>query len=41
VSTQATDYPRWVATLDTMLSRCSRAEQEQIYVRNAEKFYRL
>jgi L-fuconolactonase len=41
VSTQATDYPRWVATLDDALRGCSPAELRQIYVRNAEQFYRL
>ena len=41
VSTQATDYPRWVATVDGALRGCSPDEFHQIYVRNAEKFYRL
>ena len=41
VSTLATDYPRWVATLDEALRGCSEEELHQIYVRNAEAFYRV
>lgn len=41
VSTQATDYPRWVATLDDALRGCSPDELHRLYVRNAEKFYRI
>jgi len=41
VSTQATDYPRWVTTLDAALQGCSQDERHQIYVRNAEAFYRV
>ena len=41
VSTQATDYPRWVATLDDALRGCSPDELRQVYVTNAEKFYRV
>jgi L-fuconolactonase len=41
VSTLATDYPRWVATLDEALRGCSAEELQQIYVRNAESFYRI
>ena len=41
VSTLATDYPRWVATLDDAVRGCSAAELEQFYVRNAETFYRV
>lgn len=41
VSTLATDYPRWVATLDAALHRCSRDELQRVYVRNAEAFYRV
>jgi L-fuconolactonase len=41
VSTQATDYPRWVATLDAALGGCSRDERHRIYVRNAERVYRV
>jgi L-fuconolactonase len=41
VSTQASDYPRWVSTLDDALRGCSRDELEKIYVRNAEAFYRV
>ena len=41
VSTQATDYPRWVATLDDALRGCSPDELHKFYVRNAEAFYRV
>jgi L-fuconolactonase len=41
VSTQATDYPRWVATLDEALRGCSVDELQKVYVRNAEAFYRI
>jgi L-fuconolactonase len=41
VSTLATDYPRWVATLDRALHGCSPDELHRIYVRNAEDFYRV
>ena len=41
VSTQATDYPRWVATVDEALRGCSSVELEKVYVRNAEAFYRI
>jgi L-fuconolactonase len=41
VSTLATDYPRWVATLDGALRGCSAAQLRQVYVRNAETFYRV
>jgi L-fuconolactonase len=41
VSTQASDYPRWVATLDEALNGCSRDELHRLYVRNAEDFYRV
>jgi L-fuconolactonase len=41
VSTQATDYPRWVATLDDALRGCSPEEMRKVYVRNAESFYRV
>jgi L-fuconolactonase len=41
VSTQATEYPRWVATLDEVLRGCSRDELHRLYVRNAESFYRI
>ena len=41
VSTQATDYPRWVATLDAALAGCSHDERQRIYVRNAERVYRV
>ena len=41
VSTQASDYPRWVATLDEALRGSSPDELHRLYVRNAEAFYRL
>ena len=41
VSTQATDYPRWVATLDEALRGCSPDELQRLYVRNAEDFYHV
>lgn len=39
VSTLATDYARWVATLDEALRGCSPDELERVYVRNAEECY--
>ncbi|MDI1251390.1 MAG: amidohydrolase family protein [Lacunisphaera sp.] len=41
VSTQATDYPRWVRTLDAALPGATPAELRQLYVTNAEAFYRV
>jgi len=41
VSTQASDYPRWVATLDEALSGCTAEELRKVYARNAEEFYRV
>jgi L-fuconolactonase len=41
VSTQATDYPRWIATLDSALKGSSVDELHRLYVRNAEAFYRI
>lgn len=41
VASQATDYPRWVNTLDAALKGCSPDELHKVYVRNAEKFYRV
>lgn len=41
VSTLATDYPRWVATVDEALAGCSPDELHRVYVRNAEAFYRI
>jgi len=41
VSTQATDYPRWVTTVDDALQGSSPDELHQVYVRNAEVFYRV
>jgi len=41
VSTQATDYPRWVDTLDAALKGSSPDELHRLYVRNAESFYRV
>ncbi|MES2697956.1 MAG: amidohydrolase family protein [Verrucomicrobiota bacterium] len=41
VSTQATDYPRWVTTVDEALRGCSPDELHKVFVRNAEAFYRV
>ncbi|HEY1110534.1 MAG TPA: amidohydrolase family protein [Opitutaceae bacterium] len=41
VSTLATDYPRWVATVDEALRGCSAEELQRVYVRNAERVYRV
>lgn len=41
VSTQATDYPRWVNTVDEALKGASPDELHRLYVRNAEAFYRV
>jgi L-fuconolactonase len=41
VSSLATDYPRWVATVDDALRGCTPDELHRIYVRNAEAFYRI
>lgn len=41
VSTQASDYPRWVETLDAALKGSSPDELHRLYVRNAEMFYRV
>jgi len=41
VSTQATDYPRWVRTVDEALAGASPDELHRLYVRNAEAFYRV
>lgn len=41
VSTQATDYPRWVATVDEIWRACPPAELRRLYVANAEQFYRI
>jgi L-fuconolactonase len=41
VSTLASDYPRWVTTLDEALKGSSPDELHRLYVRNAEAFYRV
>ena len=41
VSTRASDYPRWVATLDEALRGCTTDQLQRLYLRNAEKFYRV
>jgi hypothetical protein len=41
VSTQAADYPRWVATLDAALRGCTPEQLKKVYVVNAEAFYRV
>jgi L-fuconolactonase len=40
-ATQATDYPRWVNTLDAAMHAASADELHKLYVRNAEAFYRV
>jgi L-fuconolactonase len=41
VAAQATDYPRWVDTLDAALKGSSQDELKKLYVTNAEAFYRI
>ncbi len=41
VATLATDYPRWVQTVDDALRGSSSDELHRLYVRNAEAFYRV
>jgi L-fuconolactonase len=41
VAAQATDFPRWVSTLDDALRGCSPDELHKLYVQNAEAFYRV
>ena len=41
VSTQATTYPRWVATVDEVLQGCAPEERRKVYVATAEMFYRV
>ena len=41
VSTQASDYPRWVQTLKDAVSDCSSDEQQNLFRDNAIQFYRL
>ncbi|MBS0633467.1 MAG: amidohydrolase family protein [Verrucomicrobia bacterium] len=41
VATLATDYPRWVNTVDNALKGASPDEFHKLYVRNAEAFYRV
>ncbi len=41
VSTLATPYPRWIATLEQALSGCSHDELKNLFVNNANTFYRL
>lgn len=41
VSTLATDYPRWVATVDETLAGLTEAERRRIFTGNAEAFYRI
>jgi len=41
VATLATDYPRWVQTVDDALRGSSPDELHRLYVRNAESFYRV
>lgn len=41
VSVLATEYPTWVAVLDTVLAGCSESELRKFYCENAISFYRL
>ncbi len=41
VSTQASDYPRWVQTLTDAVSGCSSEELRNLFRDNAIKFYKL
>jgi L-fuconolactonase len=41
VAYQATEYPRWVRTLEDAVSGCSEAEMEKLFRSNAKAFYRL
>jgi L-fuconolactonase len=41
VSTQATTYPRWVATVDEALHGCTADEVRKVYVTTAEAFYHV
>lgn len=41
VAYQATEYPRWVETLEWAVQGCSTVELRKLFHDNAEKFYRL
>jgi L-fuconolactonase len=41
VASLATDYPRWVRTVDEALAGASPDQLHKLYVRNAEAFYRV
>jgi L-fuconolactonase len=41
VATQATEYPRWVETLEWAVKGCTEAELRQLFHDNAGSFYRL
>lgn len=41
VATQATDYPRWVETLEWAVSGSSESEMRMLFHDNAVDFYRL
>jgi L-fuconolactonase len=41
VAYQATEYPRWVETLDWAVAGCSPAEKRQLFRETAIRFYRL
>ncbi len=41
VSTQATDYPRWVRTLQKAVSGCTPEELQNLFRDNAIRFYKL
>jgi len=41
VARQATEYPRWVETLERAVAGCSENELRQLFRENAVSFYRL
>lgn len=41
VSTLATNYPRWVTAVDEALRGCSAEDLQRVYVKNAERVYRV
>ena len=41
VAYQATEYPRWVETLEWAVAGCSESELRKLFHDNAEEFYRL
>jgi L-fuconolactonase len=41
VAKLATDYPRWVHTLDTLLHSINSTERENLFIKTAESFYTI